>query len=60
LPQGLRHPIAAALTLVGTPDGCGIVHRGSARTAPGHYVDPANLGDEISRIATMSKEVAHG
>jgi precorrin-3B synthase len=59
-PKGCAHPIAAALTLVGTPDGCGIVHRGSARTAPGHYVDPANLGDEISRIATMSKEVAHG
>jgi precorrin-3B synthase len=59
-PKGCAHPRAAALTLVGTPDGCGIVHRGSARTAPGHYVDPANLGDEISRIATMSKEATHG
>jgi precorrin-3B synthase len=59
-PKGCAHPMPAALTLVGTPDGCGIVHRGSARTAPGHYVDPANLGDEISRIATMSKETAHG
>ena len=59
-PKGCAHPMPAALTLVGTPDGCGIVHRGSARTAPGHYVDPANLGDEISRIATMSKEATHG
>jgi precorrin-3B synthase len=59
-PKGCAHPMPAALTLVGTPDGCGIVHRGSARTAPGHYVDPANLGDEISRIATKSKEAAHG
>jgi len=59
-PKGCAHPMPAALTLVGTPDGCGIVHRGSARTAPGHYVDPANLGDEISRIATMSEETAHG
>jgi precorrin-3B synthase len=59
-PKGCAHPMSAALTLVGTPDGCGIVHRGSARTAPGHYVDPANLGDEISRIATMSKEATHG
>jgi precorrin-3B synthase len=59
-PKGCAHPIAAALTLVGTPDGCGIVRRGSARTAPGHYVDPASLGDEISRIAAESKEAAHG
>jgi precorrin-3B synthase len=58
--KGCAHPLPAALTLVGTPDGCGIVHRGSARTAPGHYVDPANLGDEIARIATMSKEAGHG
>ena len=59
-PKGCAHPRPAALTLVGTPDGCGIVHRGSARTAPGHYVDPANLGDEISRITAGSKEAAHG
>jgi precorrin-3B synthase len=59
-PKGCAHPIPAALTLVGTPDGCGIVHRGSARTAPRHYVDPANLGDEISRLATKSEEAAHG
>jgi len=50
----------AALTLVGTPQGCGIVHNGSARVAPDHYVDPANLGDEISRIAAKCKEAAHG
>jgi precorrin-3B synthase len=59
-PKGCAHPMPAALTLVGTTNGCGIVHRGSARTAPGHYVDPANLGDEISRLATQSKEGAHG
>jgi precorrin-3B synthase len=58
--KGCAHPTPAALTLVGTPEGCGIVHRGSARTAPGHYVDPASLADEISRIATMSKEATHG
>lgn len=59
-PKGCAHPIPAALTVVGTPDGCGIVHRGSARTAPGRHVDPANLHDEIARIATKSKEAAHG
>jgi precorrin-3B synthase len=59
-PKGCAHPMPAALTVVGTPDGCGIVHRGSARTAPGHYVDPVDLGDEIARLATNSEEAAHG
>ena len=59
-PKGCAHPMPAALTVVGTPHGCGIVHRGSARTTPSHYVDPANLGEEISRIATKGKEAAHG
>jgi precorrin-3B synthase len=59
-PKGCAHPMPAALTVVGTTSGCGIVHRGSARAAPGHYFDPANLGDEISRLATQSKEGAHG
>jgi len=59
-PKGCAHPMPAALTLVGTPHGCGIVHHGSARTAPAHYVDPANLRAEISRLATKSKEAAHG
>jgi precorrin-3B synthase len=58
--KGCAHPMRAALTVVGTPRGCGIVHDGTARTAPGHYVDPANLGDEISRIATKTGEAAHG
>jgi len=59
-PKGCAHPMPAALTLVGTPQGCGIVHNGSARVAPDHYVDPANLGDEIWRIAAKCKEAAHG
>jgi precorrin-3B synthase len=59
-PKGCAHPMPATFTVVGTPSGCGIIHRGSARMTPSHYVDPANLGDEISRIATKSKEAAHG
>jgi precorrin-3B synthase len=59
-PKGCAHPLPAALTLVGTPRGCGIVHHGSARMVPGHYVDPAHLGDEILRIAARSREAAHG
>jgi hypothetical protein len=50
----------AVLTLVGTPRGCGIVHHGSARMTPSRYVDPANVGDEMLRIATERKEAAHG
>jgi precorrin-3B synthase len=59
-PKGCAHPMPAALTVVGTMDGCAIVHHGSARAAPGRYVDPANLRDEISRIASKSMEAAHG
>jgi hypothetical protein len=52
--------MSAALTLVGTPRGCGVVHDGSARMPPSYHVDPANLGDEILRIVTQSKEAARG
>jgi precorrin-3B synthase len=58
--KGCAHPMPAVLTLVGTPRGCGIVHHGSARMTPSRYVDPANVGDETLRIATESKEAAHG
>jgi precorrin-3B synthase len=59
-PKGCAHPQPAALTLIGTPQGCGVVHHGSARAAPRHYVDPACVGDEIARLATISAEAAHG
>ena len=59
-PKGCAHPIPAAVTLVGTARGCGIVHHGSACMSPSHYVDPANLVDEISRFTTKSEEAAHG
>jgi precorrin-3B synthase len=59
-PKGCAHPMPAALTVVGTPRGCGIVHRGSARAAPSHYLDPANLAGQILRLATKGEEAAHG
>jgi precorrin-3B synthase len=58
--KGCAHPMLAALTLVGTPRGCGIIHNGTARATPDRYVDPANLGAEISQIATKTKEAARG
>jgi precorrin-3B synthase len=60
-PKGCAHPVPAALTLVGTPQGCGVVHDGTARSAPHLHVDPAHLGDEISRlVAIKSMEAGHG
>jgi len=58
--KGCAHPKATALTLVGTPHGCGIVRAGTAHATPDRYVDPANLGAEISRIAANTSEAAHG
>jgi precorrin-3B synthase len=53
-PKGCAHPGPAALTLVGTPQGCGVVHHGTARETPDRHVAPARLGDEISCLATGS------
>jgi precorrin-3B synthase len=59
-PKGCAHPGPAALTLVGTPQGCGVVHGGTARETLHHCVDPAGLGDEILRLAATPLEAAHG
>jgi precorrin-3B synthase len=58
--KGCAHPAPAALTVVGTERGCGIVRNGSARAAPGGYVEPADLAGEISRIGTPDREAVHG
>jgi precorrin-3B synthase len=58
--KGCAHPAPAALTVVGTERGCGIVHEGSARAAPRRHVDPAAVVGEIVRIATPSHEAVHG
>jgi precorrin-3B synthase len=59
-PKGCAHPAPAALTFVGTPEGCGVVHGGTAREAPHRYVDPARLGDAIARLAATPMEAVHG
>jgi precorrin-3B synthase len=58
--KGCAHPGPAALTVVGTERGCGIIRNGTARATPNRHVDPANLAAEISRIAAQAGEVAHG
>jgi precorrin-3B synthase len=62
--KGCAHPAAAALTVVGTERGCGIVRNGSARAAPLRHVDPAEIVTEIvaeiAGMARASSEAAHG
>jgi len=58
--KGCAHPAPAALTIVGTEHGCGIVRNGSARATPDRYVDPADLAGEIVRAVTPIREAAHG
>jgi precorrin-3B synthase len=41
--KGCAHPAAAALTVVGSERGCGIIRHGTARAAPRIYVDPADI-----------------
>src|SRR5262249_25063237 len=58
--KGCAHPAPAALTLVGTERGCGIVHNGSARATPIRHVDSADLVSEIARVITPDREAVHG
>jgi precorrin-3B synthase len=58
--KGCAHPAPAALTVVGTERGCGIVYNGSARATPSRHVDSTDLASEILRIATPDREAVHG
>jgi len=58
--KGCAHPAPAALTVVGTVHGCGIVRDGPARATPGYYVDADDLAAEIARIAEKTREAVHG
>jgi precorrin-3B synthase len=59
-PKGCAHPGPAALTIIGTPQGCGVVHDGAAHETPHRYIDPARVGDALSRLADKPAEAAHG
>ena len=58
--KGCAHPAPAALTVVGTERGCGIVRHGSARATPRYHVDAADLVAEVVRIAAETHEAVHG
>ncbi|MFZ0838474.1 MAG: precorrin-3B synthase [Xanthobacteraceae bacterium] len=55
--KGCAHPQPAALTIIGSERGCGIVEHGTARTTPHTYVDPRQLA---AHFAQQSVEPAHG
>lgn len=48
--KGCAHPISAPLTVVGTEQGCGIVHDGTARAQPERYVEVGNLVADINSL----------
>jgi precorrin-3B synthase len=58
--KGCAHSGPAALTVVGTERGCGIVHNGSARATPSRHIDSADLVNEIARVIGPDREAAHG
>jgi precorrin-3B synthase len=57
--KGCAHPRPAAITVVGTERGCGMVRDGTARAAPSAFVDPADLVAELRHIAGKTREVVH-
>jgi precorrin-3B synthase len=48
--KGCAHPAPAALTIVGTERGCGIIERGDARALPSRHVAEADLVPEAVRM----------
>jgi precorrin-3B synthase len=49
--KGCAHPVPAALTIVGTERGCGIIERGDARALPSRHVAEADIVTEVVRLA---------
>jgi precorrin-3B synthase len=56
--KGCAHRAPAALTIVGTHQGCGILHHASARDAPSRRVNLADVIPEVMALA--SEERVHG
>jgi len=54
--KGCAHPAAAPLTIVGTEQGCGLIHDGPARSRPDSYIDESGVVAEIVRLT--SRETA--
>jgi precorrin-3B synthase len=57
--KGCAHPAPVALTVVGTPHGCGIIRNGTAQAMPQSHVVPGNLAVAVAR-AFAEGEAVHG
>ena len=57
--KGCAHPAPAALTVVGTPDGCGLVSNGTARDAPRETMTVRELSTAIARHTRAANGEAH-
>lgn len=58
--KGCAHPAAAALTVVGTPEGCGLIANGVARDVPFATVPNDEMYAAIARCAReMTSEARH-
>jgi precorrin-3B synthase len=57
--KGCAHPAPAALTVVGTPHGCGIIRNSTAQAMPQSHVAPGDLAAEVARTSAPS-EAIHG
>lgn len=55
--KGCAHPVPAALTVVGTPEGCALVANGSARDAPFSIVPPDQLPAAIAGAVREARHV---
>jgi len=54
--KGCAHPATAPLMIVGTEQGCGLIHGGPARSRPDTYIDGSGVVAEAVRLA--SRETA--
>jgi precorrin-3B synthase len=55
--KGCAHPRPAALTIVGSEHGCGIVEHGTTRATPHAFIDPRLIA---AYLAQRVSEAAHG
>jgi len=50
--KGCAHPAAAPLTIVGTEQGCGLIHGGPARSRPDTSIDESTVVTEVVRLTS--------
>ncbi len=55
--KGCAHPSAAALTIVGTPEGCALIANGSTRGMPFAVVSPDRLSEAIASAMQEGRHV---